>query len=138
MTNALNVRGPLDLTVSGNTVWVASKLDDAVVRLDAQTGKTIGEPIAVGRNPFAIVAHGDHVWVTNLASATVSRIDIGLTGSTDMPGWHHQAVVSAAWRAVLWWPWSFSASAAMKIGVLVKPNVSNAIYRAVSAHARAR
>ena len=75
VTNALNVRGPLDLTVSGNTVWVASKLDDAVVRLDARTGKTIGEPIAVGRNPFAIVAHGDHVWVTNLASATVSRID---------------------------------------------------------------
>ena len=75
VTNALNVRGPLDIAVSGNTVWVASKLDDAVVRLDARTGKTIGEPIAVGRNPFAIVAHGDHVWVTNLASATVSRID---------------------------------------------------------------
>jgi streptogramin lyase/predicted Ser/Thr protein kinase len=74
-TDALNVRGPLDLTVSGSTVWVASKLDEAVVRLDARTGKTIGEPIAVGRNPFAIVAHGGHVWVTNLASATVSRID---------------------------------------------------------------
>lgn len=77
VTDALNVRGPLDLTVSGDTVWVASKLDDAVVRLDARTGKTIGEPIAVGRNPFAIVAHGDHVWVTNLASASVSRIDAG-------------------------------------------------------------
>ncbi len=77
VTNALNVRGPLDLAVSGNTVWVASKLDDAVVRLDARTGKTIGEPIAVGRNPFAIVAHGAHVWVTNLASASVSRIDAG-------------------------------------------------------------
>jgi streptogramin lyase/predicted Ser/Thr protein kinase len=75
VTDALNVRGPLDLVVSGTTVWVASYLDDAVVRLDARTGKTIGEPIAVGRNPFAIVAHGDHVWVTNLASATVSRID---------------------------------------------------------------
>ncbi len=77
VTNALNVRGPLDLAVADNTVWVASKLDDAVVRLDARTGKTIGEPIAVGRNPFAIVAHGDHVWVTNLASASVSRIDAG-------------------------------------------------------------
>ncbi len=76
-TDALNVRGPLDLTVSDGTVWVASYLDDSVVRLDAQTGKAIGEPIAVGRNPFALVAHGDHVWVTNLASATVSRIDVG-------------------------------------------------------------
>jgi predicted Ser/Thr protein kinase len=77
VTDALNVRGPLDLAVLGNTVWVASYLDDAVVRLDARTGKTIGEPIAVGRNPFAIVVHGDHVWVTNLASGTVSRIDAG-------------------------------------------------------------
>jgi streptogramin lyase len=77
VTDALNVRGPLDLTVSGNTVWVASYLDDAVVRLDARTGKAVGEPIPVGRNPFAIVAHGGHVWVTNLASATVSRIDVG-------------------------------------------------------------
>jgi streptogramin lyase/predicted Ser/Thr protein kinase len=77
VTDALNVRGPLDLVVSGNTVWVASYLDDAVVRLDARTGKSIGEPIAVGRNPFAIVAHGNHVWVTNLASGTVSRIDAG-------------------------------------------------------------
>jgi predicted Ser/Thr protein kinase len=76
-TDALNVRGPLDLTVSGNTVWVASYLDDSVVRLDARTGKTLGEPIAVGRNPFALVAHGSHVWVTNLASGTVSRIDTG-------------------------------------------------------------
>jgi DNA-binding beta-propeller fold protein YncE len=67
----------LDLVVSGNTVWVASYLDDAVVRLDARTGKAIGEPIAVGRNPFAIVAHGHQVWVTNLASGTVSRIDAG-------------------------------------------------------------
>ena len=49
-----------------------SYCDDAVVRLDARTGKAIGEPIAVGRNPFAIVAHGKHVWVTNLASGTVS------------------------------------------------------------------
>jgi predicted Ser/Thr protein kinase len=77
VTDALDVRGPLDLVVSGDTVWVASYLDDAVVRLDARTGKAIGEPIAVGRNPFAIVAHGHRVWVTNLASGTVSRIDAG-------------------------------------------------------------
>ncbi|MET0600698.1 MAG: hypothetical protein ABW167_01805, partial [Baekduia sp.] len=77
VTDALAVRGPLDLVVSGTTVWVASYLDDAVVRLDARTGKTIGEPIPVGRNPFAIVARRGHVWVTNLASGTVSRIDFG-------------------------------------------------------------
>jgi DNA-binding beta-propeller fold protein YncE/predicted Ser/Thr protein kinase len=76
-TDALNVRGPLGLAVSGSTVWVASYLDDTVVRLDARTGKAIGDPIPVGRNPFAIVARGNHAWVTNLASATVTRIDAG-------------------------------------------------------------
>jgi DNA-binding beta-propeller fold protein YncE len=74
-TDALNVRGPLDLAISGDTVWVASYLDDTVVRLDARTGKAIGDPIPVGRNPFAIVVHGSHAWVTNLASASVTRID---------------------------------------------------------------
>jgi streptogramin lyase/predicted Ser/Thr protein kinase len=76
-TDPLNVRGPLDLTVVGNTVWVVSYLDNEVVRLSAKTGETIGDPIKVGRNPFAIVAHGKSVWVTNVASATVSRIDAG-------------------------------------------------------------
>jgi predicted Ser/Thr protein kinase len=76
-TAPLNVRGPLDLAVAGDTVWVLSNLDDTVVRLDAKTAKPIGEPIAVGRNPFALVTRGDHVWVTNLASGTVTRIDVG-------------------------------------------------------------
>jgi len=71
------VRGPQDLTVAGDTLWVVSNLDDSVVRLDARTGSTVGAAIKVGRNPFALVAHGGHVWVTNLASATVSRIDAG-------------------------------------------------------------
>ncbi|MCW2986002.1 MAG: serine/threonine protein kinase, partial [Conexibacter sp.] len=76
-TAPLNVRGPLDLTVADGTVWVLSKLDDTVIRLDAKTAKPIGDPIPVGRNPFALVAHDKHVWVTNLASGTVTRIDVG-------------------------------------------------------------
>jgi len=62
--------------VADGSVWVVSKLDDAVVRLDAKTGKPIGEPIDVGRNPFAIAAHGKALWVTNLASGSVTRLDV--------------------------------------------------------------
>jgi streptogramin lyase len=72
----LNVRGPLAVAVAQHTVWVASKLDDAVVRLDARTGQPVGDPIPVGRNPFAIVAHGRSAWVTNLGSRSVTRIDV--------------------------------------------------------------
>jgi streptogramin lyase/predicted Ser/Thr protein kinase len=74
-TVPLSVRGPQDLTVVGDTVWVVSNLDDSVVALDVKTGDPVGDPITVGRNPFAIVAHGKSLWVTNLASATVTRID---------------------------------------------------------------
>ncbi|WP_445149432.1 protein kinase domain-containing protein [Baekduia sp. Peel2402] len=75
-TIPLNVRGPQDLVVADGSVWVVSNLDDAVVRLDAKTGKPIGDPIDVGRNPFAIAAHGKALWVTNLASGSVTRLDV--------------------------------------------------------------
>jgi streptogramin lyase/predicted Ser/Thr protein kinase len=75
-TVALSVRGPQDLVVAGGSVWVVSNLDDAVVRLDAEDGRAVGDPIEVGRNPFAIVAHGKRLWVTNLASASVTRLTL--------------------------------------------------------------
>ena len=78
LTNRINdpleVRGPLGIAVSKDTVWVASNLDDTVVRLDRE-GRPVGAPIPVGRNPFAITAHGTSAWVTNLGSGTVTRID---------------------------------------------------------------
>ncbi|WP_051222273.1 serine/threonine-protein kinase [Conexibacter woesei] len=73
---ALSIRGPLGIAYSAGTVWVASQLDNAVVRIDPKKGEVTGTPIEVGRTPFAITAHGKSAWVTNLASATVSRIDL--------------------------------------------------------------
>jgi predicted Ser/Thr protein kinase len=75
INDPLNVRGPLGIAVAHDTVWVASNLDDTVVRLD-RDGKTVGAPIPVGRNPFALTAHGKSAWVTNLGSGTVTRIDL--------------------------------------------------------------
>jgi streptogramin lyase/predicted Ser/Thr protein kinase len=76
VTTPVNVRGPLDLAYARDTIWVAGNLESAVQRLDARTGDAIGDPIRVGRNPFAIIAHGPTAWVTNLGSGTVTRIDI--------------------------------------------------------------
>jgi len=76
-TVPLDVRGPLDLAVSGTTLWVVSNLDDEVVRVDTRTGRPVGDPIDVDRNPFGIVVHGRYAWVTNLASASVTRVAAG-------------------------------------------------------------
>jgi streptogramin lyase len=79
LTNLANdltgVSGPLGIAVSGTTVWVASFLDDTVIRMSTKTGKPVGDPIPVGRNPFAVAAHGSTAWVTNVAAASVTRID---------------------------------------------------------------
>ena len=74
---ALSIRGPLGIAYSAGTVWVASPLDNAVVSIDPKKGEVTGTPVEVGRTPFAVAAHGRSAWVTNLASATVSRIDLG-------------------------------------------------------------
>ncbi|HET6507749.1 MAG TPA: protein kinase [Baekduia sp.] len=75
-TAPLNIRGPQGIVVSNGSVWVVSNLDDQVVRLDPKTGKTVGDAIDVGRNPFAIAAHGKRLWVTNLASGSVTRLTL--------------------------------------------------------------
>jgi streptogramin lyase len=76
-TIPVDVRGPLGIAYSNGTVWVASNLDNKVIRIDAAKGTVVGDPIDVGRNPFAITAHGTSAWVTNLADGTVTRIDLG-------------------------------------------------------------
>ena len=41
-------REPLDIAVSGGTVWVPSMKDRTLTRIDAATGRRVGRPIAVG------------------------------------------------------------------------------------------
>jgi streptogramin lyase len=57
-------------------VWIANGLADEVVRLDPKTGKPQGQPVPVGRNPYAVVARGSSAWVTNLGDSTITRIDV--------------------------------------------------------------
>jgi streptogramin lyase len=67
---------PTGVAVGRGAVWVANRLADEVVRVSPKTGKLIGQPIPVGRNPYAVVAHGTSAWVTNLGDSTVTRIDV--------------------------------------------------------------
>ena len=57
------------------SVWVANAEDNTVSRLDASSGKVIGQPVPVGEHPRAVAVAGDSVWVSNLDANTVSRLD---------------------------------------------------------------
>lgn len=55
---------PAGLAVQGNSLWVASTRDNSVQRVDLATGK-VAETLAVGIAPYAILIHGDTVYVSN-------------------------------------------------------------------------
>jgi DNA-binding beta-propeller fold protein YncE/predicted Ser/Thr protein kinase len=57
-------RNPRGLAVRGHAVFVANKTDNTVTRIDAKAGRTVGGPIPVCLNPFAVAIEGDSVWVT--------------------------------------------------------------------------
>jgi DNA-binding beta-propeller fold protein YncE len=56
-------------------VFVASYTDHTVVVVDPETMKTIGDPLHVPFNPWAVEVGAGHVWVSGLGSNTLSRID---------------------------------------------------------------
>ena len=63
--------------IDGGTsaVWVADREDDAVRRIDIETGEVEGAPIQVGPEPNAVAVGGDAVWVANNGDGTVTRIE---------------------------------------------------------------
>jgi YVTN family beta-propeller protein len=70
-------RSPAQSVLAGGHLFVASRNDDTVVVLDPKTLKPVGDPIAVGANPYAMVAGERSVWVTGLGDNTLTRIDYG-------------------------------------------------------------
>jgi streptogramin lyase len=66
---------PAELAVAGGRVFVASYTDHTVVVVDPETMKTIGDPLHMPFNPWAVEAGAGHVWVSGLGSNTLSRID---------------------------------------------------------------
>jgi YVTN family beta-propeller protein len=70
------------LAVGAGSIWIASSVDDTVLRFDGQRGKLAGSPIRLTTGPGsrpagpAAVAYGyDSVWVANALASTVTRID---------------------------------------------------------------
>lgn len=66
---------PSALVVAKGVVWIADDDGHSVHTIDARTGKRVGRSIPVARNPVALAAGGDSVWVAH-ASGSVVRIDM--------------------------------------------------------------
>jgi DNA-binding beta-propeller fold protein YncE len=55
-------------------VWLLNAVDNTVTRIDA-SGKVIGTPIGVGKNPYDWAVGLGSVWIANYDDNTVTRID---------------------------------------------------------------
>ena len=70
------------LAVGAGSIWIASGVDDTVLRFDKERGELAGSPIHLTSGPDsppagpAAVAYGNNsVWVANALASTVTRID---------------------------------------------------------------
>jgi predicted Ser/Thr protein kinase len=68
-------RDPEGIDVRGDDVFVANSTDNTVSRIDARSSRTVGDPIAVPVNPFAVAIEDNSVWVTCQPVNRVVRID---------------------------------------------------------------
>lgn len=74
----------LDVAAAGDSVWVtdagdrrslAAQRRGTVTRVDARTGRRIGQPITVGRGPDAVAVGAEAVWVANGTDGTVTPLE---------------------------------------------------------------
>jgi serine/threonine-protein kinase len=65
---------PSAVVVARELVWVADDERHSVYSLDARTGKVVGRPIPVERNPIALAAGDGSLWVAH-ASGVVVHVD---------------------------------------------------------------
>ncbi len=65
-----------DFTVADGAVWVSSREDGTITRLDPATGEEESEPIRLGQGPFAIAGGAGAVWAAISSEGVVARYDI--------------------------------------------------------------
>jgi streptogramin lyase len=66
---------PGGIDAGTSTVWVASAGEDAVTRIDLESGERTGAPIEVGSKPGAVAVGDSAVWVADNGEGAVTRIE---------------------------------------------------------------
>ncbi len=76
VVDSIEVGGhPGGIDAGTSAVWVADRSDDAVRKIDLESGEVEGASIQVGPEPGAVAVGGDAVWVANNGDGTVTRIE---------------------------------------------------------------
>ena len=68
-------RGPDGLAVAGDQVFVANADDGTLSRIDSNTNRVDGPPIAIGSNPDGVAASKGVVWTASVGDDQVQRIE---------------------------------------------------------------
>ncbi|MEJ2888688.1 protein kinase domain-containing protein [Actinomycetospora aeridis] len=75
-----------DVKVGGGSVWLTHRDAGVVTRLDAVTGRPVGNPIPVGRFPVGeAIGVDDALYVLNTADSTISKIALSTGEVLDPP-----------------------------------------------------
>jgi YVTN family beta-propeller protein len=97
-------RGPLDLVVTPEAVWVTNSGGggDSVARIDPQTNRLVGRPVVTGASPQSLAVGGGSLWVANHDAGTVTRIDLAsgkVVAEIPVPSEPHRVAygAGAAW-----------------------------------------
>src|ERR1043166_4429936 len=61
------------LAFDGASLWVASQFKNALTRVRASDGATLGT-VSVGSRPVAVLADASGIWVANLGDNTVTKL----------------------------------------------------------------
>ena len=61
--------GAAGVVTTEGELWVVSRFDNTVTRIDSSTNEIVGKPIAVGARPMAIAAGAGSVWTFSVRTA---------------------------------------------------------------------
>ena len=64
------------VAASADGVWVVDQFAGAVVRIDPESLRTVGDPVPFTGSIDAIAVMGDHVWVLDFGTGLLTRISI--------------------------------------------------------------
>jgi YVTN family beta-propeller protein len=78
-------RGPDGIAVDdAGSVWVTNAQDDTLSRIDEQSGRIAGDPIAAGDDPDGVVAAKGVVWLASAKQGRILRFETA--GEAPVPG----------------------------------------------------
>jgi DNA-binding beta-propeller fold protein YncE len=65
----------VDAFATGKTVWFASQADGTLLRVDAASGKPIGDPVRVFEGPYRLAGAGTTLWTISSSVSEAAGID---------------------------------------------------------------